>query len=76
MGASATWRTNGLFGQRAFPRKKDTGKTGHWGLKNMRERAARIGGTCKITTALGRGTHIEIGVPPSSMKAAATLNRV
>ena len=41
-------------------------KSGHWGLKNMQERAAQIRGTCKITTAVGRGTQIEIRVPLSS----------
>jgi signal transduction histidine kinase len=42
------------------------GKSGHWGLKNMQERAAQIRGTCKITTAAGQGTRIEIRVPLSS----------
>ena len=41
-------------------------KAGHWGLKNMRERAAQIRGTCKITTAAGQGTQIEIRVPLST----------
>jgi signal transduction histidine kinase/ligand-binding sensor domain-containing protein len=40
-------------------------KTGHWGLKNMQERAAQIRGTCRITTAAGKGTQIEIRVPLS-----------
>jgi signal transduction histidine kinase/ligand-binding sensor domain-containing protein len=38
-------------------------KTGHWGLKNMQERATLVGGTCNITTAAGQGTRIEIRVP-------------
>jgi signal transduction histidine kinase len=41
-------------------------KSGHWGLKNMQERAAQIRATCKITTAVGQGTRIEIHVPLSS----------
>jgi hypothetical protein len=38
-------------------------KTGHWGLKNMQERAAQIRGKCRITTAAGKATQIEIRVP-------------
>ena len=41
-------------------------KSGHWGLKNMQERAAQIRAMCKITTAVGQGTRIEIRVPLSS----------
>jgi signal transduction histidine kinase/ligand-binding sensor domain-containing protein len=41
-------------------------KSGHWGLKNMQERAAQVRGTCSITTAAGQGTQIEIRVPLSS----------
>jgi signal transduction histidine kinase len=36
---------------------------GHWGLRNMQERAQRIGAQWKITTAAGRGTEIETIVP-------------
>src|SRR5262249_2063181 len=38
-------------------------KSGHWGLKNIQERAAQIGGRCNITTAPAQGTRIEIRVP-------------
>ena len=41
-------------------------KSGHMGLKNMQERAAQIVGKCRITTARGRGTEIDIRVPLSS----------
>jgi signal transduction histidine kinase/ligand-binding sensor domain-containing protein len=53
-------------------------KTGHWGLKNMQERAAQIRGTCKIATATGQGTQIEIRVPLStwSLKNALRRNRL
>jgi signal transduction histidine kinase len=50
-------------------------KTGHWGLKNMRERAAQIRGTCKITTAVGQGTQIEIRVPLSTWSLKNALRR-
>ena len=48
-------------------------KSGHWGLKNMQERAAQIRGNCNITTAVGRGTQIEIRVPLSSQSLRNTL---
>jgi signal transduction histidine kinase/ligand-binding sensor domain-containing protein len=41
-------------------------KAGHWGLKNMQERAAQLGGTCQITTAIGQGTCVQVEVPASS----------
>ena len=34
--------------------------TGHWGLKNMRERAETIGGRLGITSQPGHGTSIEV----------------
>jgi len=36
---------------------------GHWGLRNMQERARQIGAEWKITTAAGHGTGIEAIVP-------------
>jgi NarL family two-component system sensor histidine kinase LiaS len=51
---------------RGFDFEEGYGKLGHWGLKNMQERAAQIRGTCKITTAVGQGTKIEVRVPLSS----------
>jgi signal transduction histidine kinase len=38
-------------------------KSGHMGLKNMQERAAQILGKCRIITARGQGTQIEVRVP-------------
>jgi signal transduction histidine kinase/sugar lactone lactonase YvrE len=51
---------------RGFDFEEGFRKTGHWGLKNMQERSAEIRGKCKITTAVGRGTQVEIRVPLSS----------
>src|SRR5262249_24176929 len=48
---------------RGFDLQEGLGKSGHWGLKNMNERAEKIGGTYKITAAVGQGTRIEIYVP-------------
>jgi len=58
---------------RGFDLEEGYGKSGHWGLKNMQERAAQIRGTCKITTAVGQGTRIEIRVPLSSWSLRKTL---
>jgi signal transduction histidine kinase len=51
---------------RGFDFAEGYGKSGHWGLKNMEERAAQIRGACTITTAPGKGTQIQICVPLSS----------
>jgi signal transduction histidine kinase len=45
----------GFDSEGAFP--------GHLGLRSMRERAARLGGTLGIDSAPGRGTHIRVRVP-------------
>ncbi|MDI3340657.1 MAG: GAF domain-containing sensor histidine kinase [Sphaerobacter sp.] len=37
--------------------------TGGTGLRGMRERAARLGGTVTIDSAPGRGTRVEVAVP-------------
>jgi signal transduction histidine kinase/ligand-binding sensor domain-containing protein len=58
---------------RGFDFEEGLRKAGHWGLKNMRERAAQIRGRCKITTAAGQGTQIEIRVPLSSWSLRNTL---
>jgi len=38
-------------------------RSGHWGLRNMQERAERIGAQWKITSGTGRGTAVEAIVP-------------
>jgi len=58
---------------RGFDLEEGYGKSGHWGLKNMQERAAQIRGTCKITTAMGQGTRVEVHVPLSSWSLRNTL---
>src|SRR5262249_15833282 len=58
---------------RGFDLEEGRRKTGHWGLKNIEERAAQIHGACKITTAAGRGTKVEIRVPRSSWSLKSTL---
>jgi signal transduction histidine kinase len=38
-------------------------RDGHWGLRNIRERAAEIGAECRITSRPGHGTVIQTLVP-------------
>ncbi|MGC4379044.1 sensor histidine kinase [Fictibacillus sp. Mic-4] len=38
-------------------------KTGSYGLQNMHERAAEIGGTLKIISVVNKGTRLEVKVP-------------
>ena len=58
---------------RGFDFEEGYRKSGHWGLKNMQERAAQIRGTCKITTAVGQGTQIEVRVPLSTWSLRNSL---
>jgi signal transduction histidine kinase len=39
--------------------------SGHLGLKSMRERAARLGGTLQVESAPGEGTSIRVRIPAS-----------
>ena len=40
-------------------------RSGHWGLKGMRERAERLGGELDVWSEPGAGTEIELRVPAS-----------
>lgn len=40
-----------------------TSEGGRWGVRGMRERAAQIGGTLSIESALGSGTTVSVRVP-------------
>ena len=40
-------------------------RSGHWGLKGMRERAGRLGGEFEVWSEPGAGTEIELRVPAS-----------
>ncbi|WP_213422425.1 sensor histidine kinase [Bhargavaea massiliensis] len=39
------------------------GKSGSYGLRNVRERAVEIGGTCKIVSVPSQGTIVEVKLP-------------
>lgn len=47
------------------------GRSGHWGLQGMRERAKLLGGHLEIWSELDSGTEIELRIPAST----AYLNR-
>ena len=40
-----------------------SGRTGHWGLSGMRERAQNIGGQLNLWSNLGAGTEVELIIP-------------
>jgi PAS domain S-box-containing protein len=40
--------------------------SGHLGLKSMRERASRLGGTLRVESAPGEGTSIRVRIPPGT----------
>jgi signal transduction histidine kinase len=41
----------------------DVAPDGHFGLANMRDRAAALGGDLTISSAAGAGTHIIVRIP-------------
>jgi len=45
------------------PKLADHGKEGHFGLRGMKERAARIGGRFDLTTSPTSGTEITVRIP-------------
>ena len=45
------------------PHIVDEGRSGHFGLPGMRERAERIGAVLRVWSRLGTGTEVEIHVP-------------
>ena len=49
-------------------RKFNANASRHWGLRNMQERAQRIGAEWKVASAAGRGTEIEAIVPLAADK--------
>jgi len=40
-----------------------TGREGHWGLSNMRERAEKIGARLNVLSRPGAGTEVQLAVP-------------
>jgi PAS domain S-box-containing protein len=44
---------------------EDGGRSGHWGLIGIRERAKRMGAQLEVLSEAGVGTHVELTVPAS-----------
>ncbi|ETW68279.1 signal transduction histidine kinase [Lacticaseibacillus rhamnosus 2166] len=44
---------------------KETSSNGNYGLANIKERAAAMGGTAKVVSVVGQGTSVEVRVPLS-----------
>jgi signal transduction histidine kinase len=57
------------------PAVLEQGKDGHFGLRGMRERAARIGGRFAIDTASRSGTAVTLIVPGRVAFTTASLSR-
>jgi signal transduction histidine kinase len=54
------------------PNLRDQGeRTGHWGLRGMRERAQRLGGELDIWSEPGAGTEVELRIPSSMVYEAS-----
>jgi ligand-binding sensor domain-containing protein/signal transduction histidine kinase len=54
---------------------KAGGRTGHWGLLGMRERAKRIGARLEFWSEVGAGTEVELNIPASIAYGAARRGR-
>ena len=50
------------------------GRTGHFGIQGMRERAERIGGMLLISGAPGRGTEVKLTIPRASTYSPTTVS--
>ena len=49
-----------------------TGREGHWGLSNMRERAEKIGAKLNVLSRAGAGTEVQLSVPGKVAFESAT----
>ncbi len=65
------------------PHVLDVGRSGHWGLTGMRERAERLGAKLKLSSSTTAGTEVVLSVPghlafqsSNSRKARGWLTRV
>jgi signal transduction histidine kinase/ligand-binding sensor domain-containing protein len=47
------------------PQQLNGGRTRHWGLTNMRERAKQIGSELSVWSEIGAGTEVELRIPGS-----------
>jgi signal transduction histidine kinase len=50
-------------------------KSGHWGLRGMRERAKLVGGELEVWSQIDSGTEIELEIPAASAYAKPASSR-
>ena len=50
----------------------DQGRTGHWGMRGMHERAKLAGGNLVVWSKVGFGTEVELSFPASAAYAASS----
>jgi signal transduction histidine kinase len=53
----------------------EPGRTGHFGLHGMQERARLVGGKLAVWSALGAGTEVELTIPGVRAYAASLPER-
>lgn len=51
------------------------GRPGHWGIRNMKERAQNIGANLEISSRPGQGTLLELKLPARSARGSRTFRR-
>jgi signal transduction histidine kinase len=57
------------------PHVLHTGREGHWGLLDMRERAERIGARFRVWSRAAAGTEVELSIPSSIAFASETVKK-
>lgn len=64
-------------GRGIIPEQQDgTGYTRHWGIRGMRERAAKLNGEFKITSSPSAGTEVSLQVPANVAYSQGVRDRI
>ena len=58
------------------PQVLRSGRDGHWGLTNMRERAERIGARLDVRSSAAAGTEVELSIPSQVAFQIQSSNRL
>ena len=64
MSSQGNFGTSGSATQ-VDPAVLSAGRTGHWGMQGMRERATHLGGHLEISSRIGVGTEVDLKIPGS-----------
>jgi signal transduction histidine kinase len=57
------------------PQVLHTRRVGHWGLRDMRERAERMGARLRVWSRAAAGTEVELSIPGSIAFASGTVEK-